>query len=387
MLDKFQIAWEKIALYFVIFLYKFLNLLLDIFKLFLFWRKKIPKGIKKILVFRVGNIGDIICAVPTMVVIRENFPEAKIVLLSSPGKKELAGAKELLTGAEFLDQMIIYYQQDIKNFKKRVKLIKRFKKEKFDLFIGLPQNLASFRILLRNIIFAKLIGVKYTFGFQVNTIKLFKQIQSKYLKFDNEVKRLLKLVRREGLETNKTSFSLPISEKDKKIVREFLNSLGNKNFIIINPNAKRQTYRWSLERFAEISSYLIDNYNVKILIIGGKNDKERTEKLKEMIGKEAIDTAGEFTILQTIELSKHCQLLIGNNSAGVHMAAAAGTPTIGIYTAADFKDKWTPYGDKNIVLSKNPDCQICLKEKCENLKCLNMITVKEVVGAIKSFGL
>jgi len=383
MKNKNKSFFEKIALNFIIFLYKFLNFFLDSFRFLLFGRLKIPKNIKKIVIFRTGNIGDIICSVPAMATIRKNFPKAEIILLSSPGKKGGLGAKELLEKTEFLDGLINYYQEDIKNFKDKIGLIKRLRKEKFDLFIELPQDLARLRTLIRNIIFAKSIKAKYSFGFQVNTIRLFKQIQARYLRFSNEVERLLEILKKENLKINSISFPLAISEEDEKIVREFLDSFGNKNFIAINPNAKREINLWPLERFAEVGKRLIDNYNLKILITGGKNDKERTERLKEMIGQGAISIAGKFTILQTIELLKNSQLLISGDTGAVHMAVVTKRPVLGVYSARWFKYKWDPYGQKNIVLRKEPKCHACFLEECEHLTCLKMIGVEEVLKSVE----
>ena len=376
--NKNKSFFEKITLNFIIFLYKFLNFFLDSFRFLLFGRLKIPKNIKKIVIFRTGNIGDIICSVPAMATIRKNFPKAEIILLSSPGKKGGLGAKELLEKTEFLDGLINYYQEDIKNFKDKIGLIRRLRREKFDLFIELPQDLARLRTLIRNIIFAKSIKARYSFGFQVNTIRLFKQIQARYLRFSNEVERLLEILKKENLKIDNISFPLAISEEDERIVREFLDSFGNRNFIAINPNAKREINLWPLERFAEVGRHLIDNYNLKILITGGKNDKERTERLKKMIGQGATSIAGKFTILQTIELLKNSQLLISNDTGAIHMAVAAERPVVGIYSARWFKYKWEPYGQKNIVLKKEPKCHACFLEKCEHLTCLKMISVEEI---------
>lgn len=374
---------EKIVLAFVNFLYKFSNFILDLFKFLFFYQKRIPKDIKKILIFRIGNIGDIICSVPSMVAIRENFPKAKIILLSSPGKHEMIGAEALLKNAEFLNGNIIYYQEEIKALKGKHNLIRRLKKEKFDLFIELPQNLTKFSTEIRNLVFAKLIGVKYAFGFRINTIRIFRRIQSKYLKFDNEVERILKILKRERLKVEEVLFSLPISEEDKERVSNFLIELNNRNVIALNPIAKRQPNLWPLDRFAEVGRWLIKNYNVKIVAIGDERDGKKIEQLKEMIGEGAINVTNRFTLLQTIELLRYCQLLISGDTGAVHMASAVGVPIIGIYSARDFKNKWSPYGEKNIVLRKEPRCHLCFSESCKDTTCLKMIGVEEVCKAVE----
>src|SRR3989344_1645867 len=79
---------------------------------------------KKILIFKVGNIGDIICAIPSFVAIRKNYPEAEITLLTSPGVKGIPGASELLHGAWYLDRIIKYDVDDIDSWGSILRLIR-----------------------------------------------------------------------------------------------------------------------------------------------------------------------------------------------------------------------------------------------------------------------
>ncbi len=195
------------------------------------------------------------------------------------------------------------------------------------------------------------------------------------------MERLLKIPEKEGLKVTNISFSLPITDEDKRLVNNFLKTLNNKKFIALNPHAKRQTNIWPLDRFAEIGKWLVKNYDYKILVVGGKNDKERTETLKEMIGEEAINIGGKFTFLQTIELLRHCRLLISNDTGTVHMAAAVGVPVVGIYSARDFENKWYPWGKIHRVIRKNADCQICFKMECVTMDCTKKISANEVLQA------
>jgi len=361
--------------------YCFLNSILRFAVFVLFRRIRIPDNVRRILIFRPGNIGDIMCAIPAMIAIREKFQQAEIVLLSSPGEAGMPGAEEILREADFLNDSIVYYQNDIDSIKNVFNLFQKIRVRKFDLFIELPRNMARMRTLLRDIIFAKSIGVKYAFGFEVNTIRLFRRFQSKYMHFDTEVQRLLKVVARDGIQTDKAKFLLAISENDKETVQDFLRSLPEKNLVALNPNGKRQTNIWPLERFAQTAKWLIQHSNVMVLIIGGAGDKERTKALEAMIPQNAIDVAGRFSILETIELLKHCMFLISNDTGPVHMAAAVDTAVVDISSARDFKNKWSPYGTRNIVLRKEPRCHTCLREQCEDRRCLKDIPVGEVIEA------
>ncbi len=380
-MGKIKKIFEQTALIFVKVIYKNLNILLSLLKCLFFPHKKALKTARKILVFRIGNIGDNVCAIPSMVAIRENFLQAEISLLSSPGRHGLFGAKELFKNATFLTSTIIYYQDDIRTLKGKIDLINKLRAEKFELFIELPQDLANFGSEVRNLFLAKLIGVKYAFGFRVNTIRIFRNIQSKYINFDNEVKRLLLILEKEGLKIGDPLFKLDASEEDKKIVNNFLKDINGKKMIAINPGTKRQTNLWPLERFAEVGKRLIKERDAIVIILGSQDDNIRANRLKELMGDGAINAAGKFTAIQAVEFLKYCRLLISGDTGAVHMAVVAGIPIVGIYSARDFRNKWFPYGKDNIIFRKQIKCQVCFLEKCRHLSCLNAINSDEVYNA------
>src|SRR4029434_1593884 len=108
-----------------------LNFCLDTFcRLLLLNRKTEPRNI---LIYKIGNIGDITCAIPAFIAIRKRFPDSMITLLSSPGKRGTFGAKELLTDVPYLDDMAVYYTEDLATWQQKKEFIKKLRSKKFDL--------------------------------------------------------------------------------------------------------------------------------------------------------------------------------------------------------------------------------------------------------------
>ena len=373
--------FEKAILVFLSCGYKMTDFALDILKFVFFFKRKIPQDIKKIVIFRSGNIGDIICIIPSLEAIRRGFRNAEIVLFSSPGEMNAVGAPELLGGIKSIDRMIIYYTSDIKGLAGKIRLIKKLRRERFDLFINLPTDLADFNLLLRDMIFAKAIGCRYACGFRIATIRLFLQLQSKYLKFEDETKRLLGVIEQMGIKTEGTSFPLPISENDIRLVNEFLGHVYAKPMIAINHSAHKALKIWPFDRFAAVGKALGDKFDANIILIGGEREAASAERLRMAIGRRAVNTAGKFTVLQTAELLRRCDLLISNDSGAIHMAVAVKAPVVGIYTSWILPGKWFPYEGKNVVLRKEPKCHACYREYCEHITCLKMITVEDVCEA------
>ena len=364
-----------------------LNFWLNFFQKILF--KKLKSIPENILIYKIGNIGDIVCAVPSFIAIRRNFPNAKITLLTSPGKKELSGAKELLNGARYVDKLEIYYTEDIDSFKKKKKFIKNLRQDKYDLFIQLPDDLANFRTLLRNMIFAKLTGAKSAFGFKIRTVQLFKKAQVDYSANKTEVESLLDILKENDLAVNRIEFDFNVSEKQrekvKKIIKDKWGDLNEKDVLtVLSAGGKRATNRWPLERFGAVAKYLQEKYNAKIIITGGKNDISEAENTKACLQeKNVLIVAGELEILETLELLKHCSFLISNSTGTIHLAAAVNLPVVGLFGIRDVFGRWFPYGNQHKILyHKFLDCDYrqedCIKKSVE------MITVEEVIEACDS---
>ena len=84
---------------------------------------------KKILIYHVGNIGDIIVATPVYRSIRKAFSKAKITLLTSPGRRDLPGAQEIIAPLSLVDYLTLYYPEEMSSVKNLIKFFRWIKRE------------------------------------------------------------------------------------------------------------------------------------------------------------------------------------------------------------------------------------------------------------------
>ena len=329
---------------------------------------------QKIIIFKIGNIGDTICAIPSLIAIRKAYSDVHITLLTSPGKSGMVGAKELLSGASYINNIRTYYTKDIRSFSKKIKFIRDLA-GKYDTFIHLPVNLYPFKLLLKNLLFAKLIGVKSAWGFKKGSIQLFKKVQVDYGYKPTEVENLLNLLKEKGISNNKPKFEFPITDQEKGRIRNIIPEEWDKELKVgIHPGAKREANRWPIEHLVEIARYLQNKYGVKIIILGGPGDVERAKKLRNKINKRnSVIGAGKCSLKESIELIKHCSFVIANSTGTIHMAAAVNVPTVGLYTIRDVPGRWFPYGNQHIVLYHtgfrcNYRNETCIERSIEAIK-------------------
>jgi ADP-heptose:LPS heptosyltransferase len=379
---------RRIAAYVAAGLYRAINGTLNLAARLL-WPRSRPATAERVCVFRIGNIGDVVCALPAIRTVRQAYPNAHLTLLTSPGPRGTDGAADVLESSEWIDELRIYYAEDIDTWSKRFSLLRELHARRFDVWIDLPNNLTSIARQFRDMGFARLAGAKWARGWQIDTLRWAAQAQSEHLLFRNEVDRTLRVVRRAGFEAVEVRFDLPRMPDVETRVAGMLRSRGfpASRLIAIAPEAKRLTNSWLVERFAEVGRQL-SNYGFTILLLGGKCEEETCRTLAGQIGRGAHSFAGEMSISESCELLRHCRLAICLDSGVQHLAAAVGTPCVSLFSFWQMRGKWHPYGSRNVVIQKWVPCHTCMLDECPHgNRCMKAIQVEEVVAnAVRVLG-
>ena len=340
--------------------------------------------VRRICVYRIGNIGDVICALPAIKAIRSAYPDAHLTLLTSPGAPGSLGAVHLLTHAPWLDQIMEYSNSDITGYSGRKALLLKLRENKFDLWISLPSTLDCFWRQILVMCFARLCGVHQGIGWQLGMIRWFKRAQSEYRTFPNEVERLCGLVRSNGIPVQEIEYGLPIESCHRAMAGQAIEESGLLGFplVAIGPGAKRPTNNWPSDRFVEIAPRLVW-LGYGVVIVAGEAERDTCGKIEKAIGTNVANMAGRCSLLESCALLERCEFLVCVDSGVQHMAAAVGTPCVSIFSARDFPGMWWPQGEHNVILRHRVECDTCLLEYCpkENF-CMNAISTEDVWVAI-----
>jgi ADP-heptose:LPS heptosyltransferase len=336
--------------------------------------------------YRIGNLGDIICALPAMQAVRDAYPNARLTLVTSPGKRGMPGARELLSGAPWLDDLVVYYAEDIATVRQRVSFIRQLRERKFDVWIELSHDLATLRTAFRNMLAARLAGARWAYGWRIATIKWAVQAQSEYKIFPYEVVRLIHAIEACGITAQQEPrFPLPLTERHVSAVDALLRDSvpPQTPLAAIAPGAKRPTNRWPLDRYAEVAEALSAR-GFFVLFIGGADDKDSCNGLASKMSGKALNLAGGLSVLESCEALRRCAFVVCNDSGVQHMAAAVSTPCLSIFSRQALRGRWWPYGGGNIVLQKDVPCHTCYLEECphDNL-CVKQVETSEVLAAAR----
>jgi ADP-heptose:LPS heptosyltransferase len=151
--------------------------------------------------------------------------------------------------------------------------------------------------------------------------------------------------------------------------------------------------RWAPQRFAEVGNALVERFNAQVLLIGGKADVALCEQVAALMPRNARVVAGQSSLKETAALIELSALLIGNDSAPLHIAAAVGTPSVGIFGPSNW-EQFHPIGKRgyrNRIVHSTLPCSPCfhfigseapwVPNTCYSYACLKAITAEQVLEA------
>ena len=125
---------------------------------------------------------------------------------------------------------------------------------------------------------------------------------------------------------------------------------GEGPILALAPAANWVGKTWPLERFAQVAIRLLGEggplHGGRIMVLGGPEDVGAVSALRHVVPMDRfIDLVGKVDLLTSYASLKHAQIFIGNDSGLMHMAAAAGAPTLGLFGPSD-EALYGPWGEK-----------------------------------------
>ncbi len=354
--------------------------------------QKSPSSANKILFIKFWGMGSIILSAPLIRSVRHKYPKAKIIFLTFSTNKEICELIGMIDEIIYLDRDNFY-----RFFLGTIKMFVRLRREKIDIVFNL-EFFARFPSIITYLSRGK---IKVEFHSQLLWRGNFPKIKVPFNFYYHNKENFLNLAREIGIEGNYAKLErikIPQAERDA-VERILGNECIYKDSLLIgmNVNASDLAYerRWPKENYAKIATYLARKYNSKIVFIGAEHDAGYVaDTLNLMPSKENIvNIAGKINIKKLAALLERCDLFISNDSGPLHLAVAAGTPTVSFF-GPETPVLYGPIGSRHLLFFKNMVCSPCLNVhnlktvQCDRkVKCLRSISVEEVITSIEqSYG-
>ena len=376
---------------------------------------------KRILVFRIGQLGDTIVSLPAMQAVRRNFPEAHIALLSDrhPGKSYVV-ASDLLRGAGIFDEFLSYPVSESGEFLRggrMAALLTSIRRKRIDTLVYLAPTNRTPEQIARDRQFFRLAGIRNFIGMSGFEPLEPKQLGQPMTQVPRESELLLRRLAASGLsvagnaETLKTeilkspdngeqitdnaanavfsafSCDLHLGSQDEAPVSEWLGKLPvdeGRAWIAVGPGSKMPAKRWPLERFRKVVGDLIEEFDIWPVVFGGAEDAVIGSWLLDK-WRRGYNAAGSLGLRPSLAAIKRCAMFLGNDTGTMHMAAAVGVPCVAIFSSRERPGLWFPQGEGHRVFRSQIECEGCGLVECieRNNECLKRISTNEVLDACR----
>lgn len=332
----------------------------------------------KILLIELAGIGDVVLSSPAIRNLRTCYADSSIYFLTYPGPAQI------VKNSPYLDEVFII-KKGAGRFFSNFRVLNKLRSLTIDIAVNLYLH-HTLRGVVNMATLMKIIRPRKTFGRNTDGKGFFYDIKiddsMNSTRHDAEYK--LDLIKALGCNIKDKQLEIWPEDSAKIEVEGLLekNSVSASDFLIgINPGATRLSHRWDWENFAKVGEVLAGKYKAKIVITGSRNEKELAEKILHKISDSVIDTTGN-SLAQLTAVIKRCSLYITNDTGPMHIANALRIPLVAIMGPGIMKT--SPYQKENcIILRKDVECWPCYKFRCKDMKCLNLVTVNEVIEASK----
>jgi ADP-heptose:LPS heptosyltransferase len=139
---------------------------------------------------------------------------------------------------------------------------------------------------------------------------------------------------------------------------------GGGPLVVLNPNAGALSLerRWPPQHFAELATRLARDLDARIALVGSRSERAWTGEVSARVGAECTRIANLAGRLDTAALNallERADLFVGNDSGPMHLAAALGTPTLGLF-GPETPVMYEPLGRRARALYRPPACSPCI---------------------------
>ena len=185
-----------------------------------------------------------------------------------------------------------------------------------------------------------------------------------------------------------------VEAQDRDSVAELLRSFGieTKSFVVLHPGSAGSSMNWAPQQYAELGCALA-GAGVRVVVSGGPTETALTHQVVTAIGAgaigaNAVDLGGRLTLPQLAALLEQATAFVGSSTGPTHLAAAVGTPVVGLYPPlrSTLPQRWRPLGDDVTILQPEVGqiCAKCLRERCQFFHCMEKhLDVDTVAAAVK----
>jgi heptosyltransferase-1 len=336
--------------------------------------------VNRILLVRLGALGDIVHAIPVAAAVKRSFPQARIDWLVS------AKHREILDLVPVIDRRLaINDRADSKGGASLAASIRELRRQHYDAAIDLQG-------LIKSALISRASGAENIIGFSRKYVReglasfFYTSVHDPggdgiYARTETRHVVEINLGLLEPLGIRNVIPEFPIDQVESPALAQMSSAVGGR-FALLNPGAAWPNKRWAPQRLAALADALRDRHGLMSVVLWGPGEREIGETVVAHARGSAL-LSPRTTIADVVALARHALLMVSGDTGPTHLAAAVGTPIVGIYgpTRPERNGPWRP---EDVTVSRADSCECHHLRRCVRERmCLMDIDVDEVLDAVE----
>ena len=344
-----------------------------------------------IVVSSITGIGSTILATPMLKALRRARPGARIILLV-----RFEAARQLLLRGSVADEIIVCDYASQQSMARKFAFLGWLRAQRPNVFINaFPSNRLEKNLL------ACLSGAPVRVGHRCanRRVRNMQFLMSHPVDVDctlHDVEQDLRLLGPLDIPTQDADMRPEVwtSPAAQSCADERLRGFGSAPIVGMHPGSSAEQgmlyKRWPADRFAELGRCLAVAHDARVLVFGGPEECGLKQHVAGLIG--AAASVIDAPIEETAAIIQRLHAFVANDSGLMHIAAATGTPTVGIFGPTDQR-RTAPFGSHTAVVRAGTACSPCWRTETlgeplhcarEHMDCLDGVSVGDVARAVES---
>jgi heptosyltransferase I len=318
----------------------------------------------KILIVRLGALGDIVHAVPAAAALRRGLPSARIDWLVDERHREVVDLVRGIDGRIPVNPSV--------RWRELPGVVRQLRADRYDVAL-------DFQGLLKSAVLARLSGARRVIGFsrqalRERTAAVFYHEHQRIPRGEHVIAKNLHLAGALGVDVSQILF--PFHVPSGPIIEG--------PYALLNPGAAWPNKRWPPRRFGEIAAWLRDRHGTPSLVLWGPRELQLAQQVSDASAG-AANPAPPTRIGDVLALARGARLIVSGDTGPLHLAAAVGTPIVGLYGPTS-PERNGPWRAEDVTISRNATCVCHHQRRCRRettAPCIDEITVADVQAAIE----
>ncbi len=351
------------------------------------------KAAKRVLIYRLGSLGDTLVSLPTLKLVARAFPEAERRLLTSFPPNAKAPASAIILDGMGLVSGYFRYTYATRDLRELASLWWQLLRWRPDVLVYLNGS-GTVASAKRNERFFKVCGMRRMVGVplteDMQRARPVVAADGRRI-YEHEASRLARNIAELGdprLEAQE-SWSLELTAAEQAKAREVLAPVGGRPFFAVSFGTKNHSNEWEEPNWRELLGRMAERYpNYALVLTGAAVEAEASEApaagWRERGGGPVVNLCGKLSPRESAAVFQQAVIFLGHDSGPTHLASAAGATCVSIYGGRNLPGIWFPYGERHRVLFHEVECMGCRLHDClvEKKKCILSITVDEVMAEV-----